>query len=102
MAITAYEENNLDKLLAALVAGGYSNRSYDANDAVKALSGELGTELNSLEVWTALQDGVNLGFMVVNRLGQYRLTVNGVEQGTETLRNLDTGFDEFDIQDVDV
>ena len=101
MSLTSFEESNLDKLLAGLIAGGFQERSFEADDAARAVREEIGTDMNNLEIWTALQDGTDGGFLVVNRLGQYRLTRNGVEQGTETLRNLDTGFDEFGIQDVD-
>ena len=100
MSITAYEENNLDKLLAALVAAGFQNRSFLADDAVTAIKAELDADLNNMEVWTALQDAIDLGFMVVNSSGQYRLTSNGVEHGTEILKSL-TDLEDMGIYNTD-
>ena len=59
---------------------------------------EMDDALSTLEVWTALQDAVSEGFMVVNRLGQYRLTTSGEEIGAYILRDMDTGLDDLGIQ----
>jgi hypothetical protein len=87
MSITFHEESNLDKLLAGLLSGGFQVRTFEASDAMVAVR-EIDETLNTLDVWTALQDGVEHGFMVVNRRDEYRLTPNGIDQARETLHKL--------------
>ena len=101
MALASYEQpDNVDTLLAALIAGGFSIQTFEAKDAQKAIKEELDQDMNNLETWTALQDGINLGYLVVNRLGQYKLTEKGNRRGTEVLGYMDTGLDDFGIQSV--
>ena len=88
------------KICAAMVAGGYSQKTFEADDVVRIFKEEMDDALSTLEVWTALQDAVSEGFMVVNRLGQYRLTTSGVEIGAYILRDMDTGLDDLGIQDM--
>ena len=88
------------KICAAMVAGGYSQKTFEADDVVRIFKEEMDDALSTLEVWTALQDAVSEGFMVVNRLGQYRLTTSGVEIGAYILRDMDTGLNDLGIQDM--
>lgn len=88
------------KICAAMVAGGYSQKTFEADDVVRIFKEEMNDSLSTLEVWTALQDAVSEGFMVVNRLGQYRLTTSGTEIGTYILRDMDTGLDDLGIQNM--
>ena len=83
-----------------MVAGGYSQKTFEADDVVRIFKEEMDDALSTLEVWTALQDAVSEGFMVVNRLGQYRLTTSGVEIGAYILRDMDTGLDDLGIQNM--
>ena len=88
------------KICAAMIAGGYSQKTFEADDVVRIFKEEMDDALSTLEVWTALQDAVGEGFMVVNRLGQYRLTTSGVEIGAYILRDMDTGLDDLGIQNM--
>ena len=81
-----------------MVAGGYSQKTFEADDVVRIFKEEMDDALSTLEVWTALQDAVGEGFMVVNRLGQYRLTTSGEEMGVYILKDMDTGLDNLGIQ----
>lgn len=88
------------KMCAAMVAGGYSQKTFNTYDVVRAFREEMEEDLNTMEIWTTLQDVVGGGLMVVNRAGQYRLTPQGIELGGNVLKSMDTGLADFGISDV--